>query len=508
MSRIVIAKGEFKTNEPGSSTFEDHGLPDGVTLESPRPCFAKYGRTTIVNGRFRPGLVWRDDLGGLFKLGISKPDATVTPVIAPSGTGLTGETFGYISFVQMDGTTLVHEGALSAASNTLSLVNQGVEWTLPGSAPDTRVTHVRGYRSMDGDVAKLVFTEPIATTTFTENVSEDVRQTSTPVPVVLSPVDNETLVDADARGIPPYCLFCITYHDRMWYAGDPLFPQRVWYSRLFEPESVNLATGYIDTRDSEAVTGVGVVGDQLVVFGQGVAYDIQGYTETDFNMRKLSPAYGCIAHHAIVNVQESLFFPSEQGVSVYTGAGAIRNVMARSLRDYYTTDYKARPMEYQYATACHNARRGTYELLIAQDTEPKSTYYIAYYRPMVEEGALEPYWSFKIRNRKDSAVGIVVRQRRTPRRNDYGSCDGFARREDDANADDDGDTYDIADGHPDEALSSATRAEAGPSTDARTPNSISSEERSEHGPHQRVRRGRSGVPGDGAAILQDVPCAA
>jgi hypothetical protein len=438
--RLVVANGQLLTNVPGSSTFTLVTTPSGVTNSVPRPCFGKYRRTTIINGRFNPGVAWRDDVSGLFSLGISKPAAA--PTIAVSGTGLTGEAIGYITFAHKSGATFIHEGNLSAASNTLSLSNQGVQWTLPGSAPDARVTHVRGYRSMDGDVPKLVFEQPIATVTFTENVSEDVRQASTPAPVKLSPTDNETLVDADARGIPPYCLFNIGYHDRMWYAGDPLFPQRVWYTRLFEPESVNLLTGYIDTRDSEAVTGMGVVGDQLVVFGQGVAYDIQGYTETDFNMRKLSPAYGCIAHHAIVNVQETLFFPSEQGVSIYTGGGAIRNIMARSMRDYFTTDYKARPAEYQNATACHNVRRGTYELLISLDEEPKSLYYVAYYRPMIEESALEPYWSFKIRDRKDYAVGTWFGSGELRGEMITGSCDGFARHEDDTDDDDDGDTYD------------------------------------------------------------------
>jgi len=439
MSRIIIAGGAFYKNTAGSPDFLPVGLPAGVGLKNARPCFAKYRRTTIVNGRYTNGLTWRDDIGGLFKLGMSAPSAA--PTIVASGTGLTGEAIGYISFVHKNGSTIIHESSISAASATLSLNDQGLEWTLPASSPDARATHVRGYRSMDGDIPKLVFEVPIGTTTVTESVSEDSRQASTPVPVKLSPVDNETLVDPDARGVPPYCLFCMPYHDRMWYAGDPDHPQRVWYTRLFEPESVDLAFGYIDTRDGEAVTALAVVGDQLVVFGQGVSYDIQGYTETDFNMRKLSPAYGCISHHAIVNIQETLFFPSEQGVSIYTGAGAIRNVMARSLRDYFTTDYKAHPFEYQNSTACHNARRGTYEMLMSFDVEPKARYYIGYYRPMVEEAALEPYWSFKVRNRKDYAVGTWFGSGELRGEMITGSCDGYARREDDMDDDDDGDTY-------------------------------------------------------------------
>lgn len=440
---ILIADGLFYTHVAGSSTLTNIALPSGVSaVAGVRPCFSRYRRSTIVNGRFTPGLIYRDDLNTISKLGMSDP--VTTPSIVANGNASTIDADVKIryTFSHESGSTLVHESNPSEESNEVTLVNTGYTATLPTTAADARVTHVRVYRSDTGGQFKFDGKVTLGTATYSSTVATLALTTALPYTTAGA-------LNAFARGAPPYTTFVETYHDRMWYAGDASYPQRVWYSRLGEPESVDNRdkTGdYIDTRDGEAVTGIKRCGDQLMVMCTSATYIIQGYSdggdgtgEADFTMSKISPSIGTIAHHSMVNVGgpsggDLVFFAAQDGIWSYNGT-AFRFMM-KDLRTYWRDAYIADKANYEDSIAAFDPYWNTYKLLIPAAST--SFYYVGHILPLAE-GASQPDWTFDVRGRRDYTVGVLSAASSQFFEFYTGSCDGFLRKENvDATGDDDG----------------------------------------------------------------------
>lgn len=391
---LAVANGSLYTMDPlSASDFTLRTTPTATTLIAKRPSFAKFRRTVVINGRYSPGVIYRDDLDIFSRLGIQKPSAAVS--VATSGTGVTGNVIVYFAWAEYQSGTLVHQGNLSPASATLVCTNQGVAVTsIPATAPDARTTHARIFMSIDGDIPKFVDKVTIGTTTFTWN-GTPARSTE------VFPVNADGTINSDARGVPPFCLWAVAYHDRIWYGGDPSFPQRVWYSLIDEPESVG-PLAFFDTLDREAVTGMAVFEDTLVVFCHDCTYDLQGYSaggsNPDFNMRKVDPEVGCISHFGIVKINRRLWFPSRQGVCVYDGATHFK---MRDLARYWRDAYADAALTYEDSIAIHDHISNVYKLLIPGDT---AFYYVAAYDG-AETGDDQPAWSFDRRNRQDYTMG-------------------------------------------------------------------------------------------------------
>jgi len=69
----------------------------------------------------------------------------------------------------------------------------------------------------------------------------------------------------------------------------------------------------------EAITGLGKIPFYLVVFLKNAIYFITGSSVADFQSVKSSSANGCISHHSIVAVENSLYYASRDGFYVTTG---------------------------------------------------------------------------------------------------------------------------------------------------------------------------------------------
>ena len=429
------------SKNPDGTTLTGLTTPTGVTAKEARPCFARYRRKTVINGRFSNGVCWHDDLSTLTKLGITAP--TGTPAIAAGASnGITATSIkAYYTFVHESGGVKIQESNPSPISNTLSaLSNQDIAYSNIDGSAEARVTHVYLYRSDTGDPVYRFDKKITIGTTSTTSTNPTLSLSQT----VVLPQTSSGNVDVYARGVPPYCCFVKIYHDRAWYAGDPTYPQRIWYSRLAEPESVDVRTGtiagqkgdYFDTRDGEAITGLSVVSDQLVVFTAKSTYVIQGFTdgadglgEPDFTMVKVAPSIGCISHFAIVNVGgpsggDMIFFPAQDGVWAYNGSSFkyMMNDIRSDWRDAYLADMDA----YESSVATFDHHFNVYKLLIPETSS--SFYYIAHVLPMTQGGADQPDWTFDTRDRRDSFVGNLANASNLFE-SYTGSCDGFMRKE-------------------------------------------------------------------------------
>lgn len=119
--------------------------------------------------------------------------------------------------------------------------------------------------------------------------------------------------------VPPKARFLTYFASRLWCAEG----SRLWYSGLTgstpDPMSWD-ANNYVDLdpNDGQEITGIGVVGADLIVFKHRKTFKIYD-TINGANLR-VSSEIGCVAHRSIVQTPAGLLFLSEdQGVCQTNG---------------------------------------------------------------------------------------------------------------------------------------------------------------------------------------------
>ena len=328
--QVIVAAGLLYTKLPSATALTARSVPAGVTLQGPRPCATQLRRAGFINGRFNPGLVYRDDLDVFYKAGIAPP--TAAPGLATGGVGkLTGQSIAFYTWIHKDVSgNIISESGASPASNDAFPVTHNRQkrvWTLPGSAPDARVTHKGLYVMWNGALARHVQDVTIATTSLTEDMA------------------NLKFGRALEEGgdVVPYGVYCETFKQRIWAAGILAFPDRIYFSNFGDGESWNLEH-YLKTTNGKAVTGIKRLGETLVVFTSTSTDIIVGNSPDTFTIIPRDPTIGCISHHGIFNIFNRLWFPSQDGVRTYDGS--FRFLM-ENLRDYWHDEYEADPLAYE-----------------------------------------------------------------------------------------------------------------------------------------------------------------
>lgn len=413
---------------PGTTTLNEYAFPADVQGMDIKPIILQYRNRAYIFAQFSQNLTV-NEFNQLTTMGI-KPPTTIPTLAAGSGSGgSTGNAIGFITQVHKVGPYVIHESNPGGATNAVSLTGQGRLWTgLPTTTLDPRVNFLRGYVSMDGAaLARFAWERELGTTTVEENVSTAALGTAM----------------STSRGVPPYAHIAETYHERMWFV-TPDHPTRVYFSEIGEPESVK-ATSFFETQEGEYITAMHHYYDQLVVFGRRVTYLLQGYTAADFVWRKIHPSIGCISRKAVKDIAGRLWFPSEDGVTIYDGGFtfAMKNLMS-----FWRDDYLANLAAYEDSEAGDDRFDHIYKLLIKKPSAPKSFYYIGHYEnfePSIGGTDSQPDWTFDLRDREDNAMGVLADV--NSRRDQFyvGSCDSLIRKENvAANANDDGDTYNKA----------------------------------------------------------------
>jgi hypothetical protein len=441
LNEHIITNGpRIYSHPPGSDTFTSLSVPDEQLYPTRRPSHIHFEGIKISVGPWERGIAIvpanaapSGDAAVL--LGITAPANAPTLATAGGGTIPAGNHIGYFSYVHKDNGVDIHESDLSPGSNTLTLSGtQQRTWTWDQSDAESRVTHVRFYVSVDGEVPLFVEDRAIASGS---PMTEDISSYGDPPPV-----------DADgnltnARGVPPYARMVEKYNDRAWYGPDPVLPYRFWYSERGEPESVG-PLNFFDFKDRESMTSMRKAGTDLVTQGAHVTYQVTGYDESDFQMRKVSDSIGCLSFFAAVAINEVLWFPAQLGVFTYIPGGALRNMLGDDLSTWWATEYKAYPSIFEGSVAVHDKEESLYKLLLVYSSLPRSRYLIGHYRDIdpANGGAGPMRWSFDYRGRADSGIGILY-DPGTLREAVYaGTCDGYLRAENDyENDDDDGDSY-------------------------------------------------------------------
>lgn len=112
---------------------------------------------------------------------------------------------------------------------------------------------------------------------------------------------------------------CIESHkNRLWAAGVPSRPYRVYYSVEGKHDDWNSSgSGYIDIVDSRGNKVTGLAGnyyDFLVTFTEGSIFTISGSSSDDFAASPLIQGVGAINNNSIVPFANDIFFVSNKGI--------------------------------------------------------------------------------------------------------------------------------------------------------------------------------------------------
>lgn len=404
----------------------------GVYATSYRPLFVPYRGDLYLVGAFSRPLV-RHAIARRWVLAGIKPPQKKLAVVPGTGTGgSSGGCLCYITFLHKIGDRVMAESDPSNAVDVGTLAGEGRSWSNIDTDAERRVTHVRGYVSMNGDPYRMAWEAPLGLTAVVENVPTTALVHEGP--------------DYD-HGLPPtkarYAHVCF---GRMWYANNPEFPHRLWYSKVGYPEYVGRAA-FIDTLDREPIRGIWRGRGYLLVFCPRANYIVREASNGfgDFVIEKLDTDVGCLTHHGLVEIHNKLWIPAEDGFWIYDGAF---KYISEDMLPLWAADYKANKQAFLDGFGYHDRSTKYYVFVTRRFARPEwentdllpgtvayAGYYGKYEPSIASEPEVAPDWSLDLKDRFDSSAyynsdGDVL----------IASCDGKIRKQDWTNGDDDGDT--------------------------------------------------------------------
>lgn len=432
MQLFPTETGTLYIKSPGEAVLTQVDIPTGVIRRGYRTSFARTRRTSILNGRFDPGLAWYDHVSLLRKAGMAVP--VTDPSVADNGAGnIDGIVLYYYTWLEMSGSDELAESSVSGDSNSLTLSSRKTTVTVPAVPNETRATHVVIYRSDDGDVPKRVGMVTVGTTTFADNIATGARGLEVPV-------YSDGSVIPDSRDPVAFHRFCFSYQRRVWYAGNLTNPHRAARSLIDEPEAVPAEVNYLDTLGREAITGIGGFRDQIIFLCSNVIYETQGYEEDDFVVRKLVDGIGGISHHSIAYDEWGrMWFCTQNGAYMYDGQ--FHHMMA-NLIGYWREEYLADQANFENCVGYIDKQWRTYNIMIPG----RGLFFVGAWHHLdpsiqAESDSMQPAWSVDVGDRVYTAAGVLVEGENLEQVY-WGDEDGYLYK---ANIDDDpddaGDTY-------------------------------------------------------------------
>lgn len=207
-------------------------------------------------------------------LGVAAPSTPPTVTTNTSGTNLNGTYQWAVTFVRANGA----ESNPSPFTPQTSITNgQAVLSNIPTSS-DTTVVGRNIYR-IGG--TQSVWLRVTSGTTIADNTSQTYTDNASD-----SSINGNPIMPVANTTPPPGYIAC-TYNDRMYLAGDPAHPSRVYYSEIGMPDAWGSGFNWedIDPDQGGSVTGLATVGQSLVMFKNSRPYVMQGqppYNETIF----------------------------------------------------------------------------------------------------------------------------------------------------------------------------------------------------------------------------------
>jgi len=428
---LIYAQGGRLGNDLGGVVIPSFFVDQGLVETGRRPCLVWFrGDLHVIGYYTRPVIRFRQDEGGWRISGIRPPSARLAVSVGAGTGGSDGLCLAAIKFLHKAGSIVLAESNFGNVVNVGELGGAGRSWSgIDAASGESRVTHVRGYVSVDGAEFRMAWEAPYGITAYVENVRTPQLTYAT---------------KGYDHGLVPETRFGAEWQGRMWYASAPKHPYRIWYSMAGNPQYVAPAA-FRDTLGKEEITGIAKGRNELIVFCLRNSYMIRqfGSGVNDFIMEKLDSDVGCISHFGILEIHNKLWFPSEDGVWLYDGG--FRYLM-REVQPLWRSDWNSNKEDFLAGFALHDrinkvylwvTRRPDREEFENTGLAPGTVAYVGYYgafEPSMAGDQGHPEWSLDMKYRFDSAGfydtdGNLV----------IGSCDGKIRKQDWTDGDDDDD---------------------------------------------------------------------
>jgi len=239
-----------------------------------------------------------------YSVTITRPSAPAASTVSVGN--LTG-TYDYK--VAYYSSTWGQESAASDVTTSVSPAATQVRLALTAST-DGRVDKIRIYRRKTSASEALWYyvTETTNTTgNWDDNILDaSVSQTS------LAPLSFSTSV--------PTFRYMAQQGGILALAGDPTYPNRVYFTRPNEPWAVYDYIDFGSGLDSDQVGALAAFKGVFIVWTSTSMWIVSGTSADDFIKQKIDPGVGCRSHHGVVNVGDYLYFLAEESFYVFDGS--------------------------------------------------------------------------------------------------------------------------------------------------------------------------------------------
>lgn len=180
-------------------------------------------------------------------------------------------------------------GHISSASDTASS-------TVTVSSEKIDVSNIPV--SSDGQVdQRLIYVRNTSTQTQFYLATTIANNTDTTVTLDFADADLITVAPTTGSNDPPPSgvKFVVYAHGYMFVADQ----ENLYYSKVLEPEAFDTTNRFESFVDGQPITGLGVIGDSVIIFKEDRTYELRGDSPASWELRQLSNSVGCASSRTI-----------------------------------------------------------------------------------------------------------------------------------------------------------------------------------------------------------------
>jgi hypothetical protein len=186
--------------------------------------------------------------------------------------------------------------------------------------------------------------------------------------VVPASIGQEYVLFNKTQGVPPNCKYIINWRNQVVMAGDPANPTQIYYSEFADsisPENFPaLNVKEAPQGGGGRITGMGVLDRNLFIFNEDRVYIGEGnLASDDLRMDVLADNIGCVAHHTIATIDNSIYFLSNKGVARITRSGSS-----------YKVENVSQPIDPVFRLGANNNLRPSFKRAVATSWVAENKY--------------------------------------------------------------------------------------------------------------------------------------
>jgi hypothetical protein len=297
----------------------------------------------------------------IFQLGLKAP--TSAPALAEGAVdaGFSG-TYKYLITFYRSG-NYPCESNPSPESAPITVTGHKVSLSGIEISSDSRVDKRRIYRTTNGG-AIYYWLDDISdntTTTYTDNLSE---------------LGDEVSYD---RGIPAIGSTMEVWDDRLWIAGNPDYPNHVYYTNVGTAEEMAEANIIpLKTGPSDYITVIKSFNDVLYVFKNDSVFSISKVGDNEYQTAQVLDNIGCDAPGTVEVGENLMIWKSKYGIELFNGYSCLRPILSSYIKRTLASINQARVKK---SVAAISEVTGEYWLSIptGANTEPNKVILFNYF---------------------------------------------------------------------------------------------------------------------------------